>query len=232
MFKFYGFLFFCFVVYGCHSQPLKTPPKNGTLIVKYYFFDTKTNKEQQNTLIPNTKVLYYKDFIIEQYIQTKNVKVGNLETVISKDSSFYFINTVSGKCDRYTSFSSNATKAESLKWEDKLIGLVGLQKSMSPSTYGINEQTAFADTLIDNKLYKFCIHKKPTDKTITYFVKNQVTGLPIMKLFDKKYGTLARVDRIENVSGSMTSVRLEIKPENLTKNEIQVFDAWEKKQKN
>lgn len=214
----------------------KTDVLYGTKFLKTYTFNIgdEQNRQQSNQL-PDTKLLYYDRYIVELAFGINFNTVDDKTTMTYGDTTYFFIDTITEKCDQYKDFSISAVKQASMEWKDKPTGM-GYPKIKSSKdkeeAYTINAQTVFIDTIINNKSFKYTIfHESPDVKNVIYFSQDK-NDLPfsLTTFFGEKYGAVLRTDGSDNKRGIGMSSEVEVFPNNLTEKEIAVIKQWIKNQ--
>jgi hypothetical protein len=222
------------VVSGCNPiVAAEIPSQGGTIVIKWHASKPGVSHgSEQSTSTPGDTILYYKNYLIENAATTFNLSLNyQYHQTFYRDTSYYFTNSITGQCDHYMKFEGSAIKMEKLAWKDKKTGVTSWMQESDLTAYGLNDKITLQDTLLDNKKLKYFASTKDGAMMILYFT-NELAGpdMPGGNPIDKKkHGTLVGCDAINEASEETLSMRIIITPGNLTKKEIDVFEAWIKK---
>ncbi|MHA4812372.1 hypothetical protein ACX0G9_30040 [Flavitalea flava] len=206
---------------------------NGTQIISTWMLDPVSKVLIGHPYNPDQVLLYYNNYLIERELsvidQSITDRKNNSIRKISYDTSYFLINFNSDLCVVYKEFSTKAVAQHILKLNDKNTGIKYNQKLDSSLEYSSN--FPLKDTIIDGEFYRYLnmrTKSSPGRQLTGYFTFGKLTPLFHFnkKIDDDYHATLVRMDIKNEDPYDLVSIRMTVKPGNLTEEQIAVFKSW------
>lgn len=231
---------FCYapVIFLSCCLEKETMKSNGSLILTYFTKDSITNElTPAPHIFPAHKIWYKDSLVIEEVV---GLNMGNdtsgKDTTWLTQEPYIFIDLRKDYYYKYKSFSDTTAmidavyKYDSIKW-----GIPWDFYTAKGSYYGFSS-TSQPDTSIKGVSYKRLLVYKPNylegkNNMSSYILYMRCDKKNTLFQFDKKLGDklgcpIIRIDDKNSVS------ELQFITDNLSKEELRIFDAWEKNAKN
>jgi hypothetical protein len=223
------FLAFQFLLNSCAAQN-RGDKTYGTQRITMLF--TFSNDTSVHLFMPESKLLYYEDYMIEQVFDRNDTYTNNNLVSVKYDTTYYFINFKNKTCVSYNKVSLDAVKGRSYNLKDKPHGI---EFGKVPDSSRKRSRPVFVkDTLMNGVKYKIlsAYILPPNDKVeIVYYVDGNFLGkllfhLNEMDIGDEYKGTVTRIDNYVPSENSWTSARMTVSPGDLSAYQIAVFKSW------
>jgi hypothetical protein len=213
---------------------------NGTQIVSNFFLSPATGgKFIKQPMVPDIEIWYYKNYLVERFFNVKQVSYNDHpdKTGIAYDTMYNFIDMSGKTCITYNRFSKEATGSFPVSLNDKKNG-INFNKTADTSFYQYYSNHPIKDTIVDEISYKYFRTMVPVIKNsnsmmeVTIYLiagNDNLKGSPFQlnKKIEEEYkGIVVRMDALNVEKGEEISMRMKIIPQNLSKEQIAVFESW------
>lgn len=206
----------------------------GSQIISTWFLNPSTGKLYKHPYMPDQELMYYGNFLIEKEIDVNQTTItgrnNNSTTDVNyKDTVYYLINFKADSCAEYKHFLPSAKSPRLFKLKDKPSGINF--NPVNDTSFAYSPNLPLRDTMIDGASSKyFKIYKKsfPEQEATYYFGPKGITSLVHLdKQVDNDYkGTVVRMDLFTKETNEFVSIRMDIKPNNLSEDQISVIKSW------
>jgi hypothetical protein len=229
-----GFIFVC-----CNSQR-PADSVNGTQVISNFFLSPATGgKFIKQPMLPDIEIWYYKNYLVERFFNVKKISYRDQsdKTGIAYDTMYNFIDMNGKTCITYNRFSKDATGSTPVSLNDKKNG-INFNKTADTSFDQYYSNRHLKDTIVDEISYKYFRTMVPVVKNsnslaeVTVYLiagNDNLKSSPfhLNKKIEKEYnGIVVRMDAKNVEKDEEISMRMKIIPNNLSKEQIAVFESW------
>jgi hypothetical protein len=179
-----------------------------------------------------SELLYYGDYMIEPVFMETYTDAPGKQVSSSTDTSYYFIDFKRKICVSYDKISLDAAKGASFSLKDKCRGL---DFGKAPNTSKKRSKPVFVkDTLMNGVTCKIlsAYILLPNDKEeITYYVDSSIREKLLfhinkIEIGNEFQGTVIRKDNYTPGTTELSSVRMTVRPGELSAYQLAVFRSW------
>src|SRR5687767_5722038 len=226
----------CFIN-SCHSQPDFKDEGEGLIELRGNAYDTSTRQYTKEDFFPDMKIWYRGSFVIEEIKTIKTTRNDGNFTHETPIAYYLLMDRNTKMFYHYSSFSDTARLLDQYKLEDtsemKGVGGWGFYKDINTEIIGPKKY--FRDTTIEGVIYKrvhFNVKAGNFVSPTVYYLRCDKKGslFKFNKRLSEEFGCpVVRIDYLPTPENTIPgSSEIVFVRDKLSKDELKVFDAWEK----